>query len=431
MLRRLGLFRFKSFRDAILDFGSLTLLVGANASGKSNLRDALRFLHGVGLGYPLAEILGEKYGPGGILQWRGIRGGAREVAFGGASDFWLMCTVQPPQAKSRPYAHLEYGLQVDLSDKGIGPRVTREALYTRQDYLWDSDPEDDPPPQQDEHQIRIRHRRGGNPQEPGRISDFSATRPVLSQFPDRNDEPLNVRRACTSVLEIFQDIRFLDLDPNAIRQPSQPGQVILGDRGENLSSVLHGICQDPVLKNQLLGWLRSLTPMDVVDFAFQTDLSGRILVQLVEANGQKVSALSASDGTLRFLALVAALLSPDTGRIFFFEEFDNGIHPTRLHLLLQLVQQVCKEQQIQVIGTTHNPALLGFLEAEALTNALLVYRTETAADSRIRRISDLPDIRRVLKTEDLGSLHAAGWLEDAACFSEPDAGESETGGGPE
>jgi len=101
-----------------------------------------------------------------------------------------------------------------------------------------------------------------------------------------------------------------------------------------------------------------------------------------------------------------------------------------LHLLLQLVQQVCKEQGIQVIGTTHNPVLLGFLEAEALASALLVYRTETAADSRIRRISELPDIKRVLKTEDLGSLHATGWLEDAAFFSEPDPAEPETTGDP-
>jgi len=169
----------------------------------------------------------------------------------------------------------------DLSNKNVGPRVIREILHTRQDYLWDSHAQDDPPPQKGEHHIQVRHRRGGNYRKHGRISDFSANRPVLSQFPHQDDEPLNVRRACTSVLEIFQDIRFLDLDPDAIRQPSQPGQVILGDRGENLSSVLHDICQDPSLKDTLLGWLRSLTPIDVVDFAFQTDLSGRILVALV------------------------------------------------------------------------------------------------------------------------------------------------------
>ncbi|MCB2264233.1 MAG: AAA family ATPase [Candidatus Thiosymbion ectosymbiont of Robbea hypermnestra] len=57
MLGRLKLLGFKSFRDATIHFGPLTLIVGANASGKSNLRDALRFLHGVGLGYPLADSI--------------------------------------------------------------------------------------------------------------------------------------------------------------------------------------------------------------------------------------------------------------------------------------------------------------------------------------------------------------------------------------
>jgi len=79
MLTSIELDGFKSFATATLDFGPLTLIVGANASGKSNVRDAMRLLHGVGLGYSLPEILGGKYGPGG-LQWRGVRGGQGEVA---------------------------------------------------------------------------------------------------------------------------------------------------------------------------------------------------------------------------------------------------------------------------------------------------------------------------------------------------------------
>jgi len=47
MLKKLRLKNFKNFKDAQLILGDLTLLVGANASGKSNLRDALRFLHGI------------------------------------------------------------------------------------------------------------------------------------------------------------------------------------------------------------------------------------------------------------------------------------------------------------------------------------------------------------------------------------------------
>ena len=221
-------------------------------------------------------------------------------------------------------------------------------------------------------------------------------------------------------LEVLGGMRFLDLDPEAMRVASPPGVVILGDRGENLSSVLQAICDDESRKQSLLAWVRSLTPMDATDLEFRTDLSGKVLVYLVEATGTRVSAVSASDGTLRFLALVAALLSPDSGRLYFFEEFDNGIHPTRLHLLLELVQEACRKQDVQVIGTTHNPALLAFLDKEARSHAVLAYRNERAADSRLRRILELPGIERILDTQDLGRLHASGWLEDAAIFSEPD-----------
>jgi AAA15 family ATPase/GTPase len=75
MLKKLHLKNFKGFKDAELNLGNFSLLVGTNASGKSNIRDAFRFLHGIGRGYSLADIFGEKYVEGGVLQWRGIRGG--------------------------------------------------------------------------------------------------------------------------------------------------------------------------------------------------------------------------------------------------------------------------------------------------------------------------------------------------------------------
>ena len=86
-----------------------------------------------------------------------------------------------------------------------------------------------------------------------------------------------------------------------MRIPSQPGQTILGDQGENLSSVLAAICADASRKEVLLEWVRKLTPMDVDDLLFDQDAAGRILLRLKEKNGRNISALSASDGTLRFL----------------------------------------------------------------------------------------------------------------------------------
>ncbi|MGH9763653.1 MAG: hypothetical protein ACREDR_25450 [Blastocatellia bacterium] len=72
-------------------------------------------------------------------------------------------------------------------------------------------------------------------------------------------------------------MRFLDLDPNSLRLPSIPGQTVLGDKGENLSSVLQAICEDASSKESLIEWTRELTPLDVVDLNFPTvSLDGKI-----------------------------------------------------------------------------------------------------------------------------------------------------------
>ena len=60
MFTSLRLVNFKNFADETLKLGPFTVIVGANASGKSNIRDAFRFLHGIGRGYTLAEIIGGK-----------------------------------------------------------------------------------------------------------------------------------------------------------------------------------------------------------------------------------------------------------------------------------------------------------------------------------------------------------------------------------
>jgi predicted ATPase len=344
VIRSLRLRDFKSFRDVEVPLGPFTLVVGTNASGKSNLRDALRFLHGVGLGFTIAEIFGEKYGPGGILQWRGIRGGLPEAARQGAMGF---------------------GVTVCLElDEG---RVEARSIDVEPGGGWLHTGDDD-------------------------------------------------------MKSMLSSLRFLDLDPDAMRIPSNPGQTVLGDRGENLSSVLQAICKDPTRKTSLLEWVRALTPLDAADLTFESDFSGRILVHLVEAGGAKLSAASVSDGTLRFLAMVAALLSEDTGRIYVFEELDNGIHPTRLHLLLELIDRACAEEGVQVIATSHNPAMLAFLSERARADALLVYRGEDHT-SQVRRVMDLPNIAEILRTQDLSRLMLSGWLEDAAAFSQPEPSE--------
>src|SRR5258708_10283245 len=125
-ISRLVLRDFKGFHRAELDMSGFTVVVGTNASGKSNLRDAFRFIHGIGRGYTLAEIIGEKWIEGGVLQWRGIRGGTREATFEGAGSFSLEVTVAIPVNGERRTA--TYSIAVDVPTDGKAVRVLRERL---------------------------------------------------------------------------------------------------------------------------------------------------------------------------------------------------------------------------------------------------------------------------------------------------------------
>lgn len=123
MLTQLRLERFKNFKDARLSLGPLTILVGTNASGKSNVRDALRFMHGIGRGYRLAEIIGEKWGEGGVLQWQGIRGGTQEATYYRSRTFALSASFDFAE---RPW--VTYTIEVRPDAGALGSRVERESL---------------------------------------------------------------------------------------------------------------------------------------------------------------------------------------------------------------------------------------------------------------------------------------------------------------
>ena len=75
MITSLRLVNFKNFADETLHLGPFTLIVGANASGKSNIRDAFRFLHGIGRGY----YTWRRFSVGSTARWQPIRGAPNEI----------------------------------------------------------------------------------------------------------------------------------------------------------------------------------------------------------------------------------------------------------------------------------------------------------------------------------------------------------------
>ena len=421
MLTHLRLERFKSFENAELALGPFTVLLGTNASGKSNLRDALRFLHGVSRGYTLADIIGEKWGEGGVLQWRGLRGGSLEATYLGAATFALTADFESANGVSllQP-ATGTYTIEVEPGRNGK-PRVVRESLYVGDAMLFDSHPPRNVPQQSDSQHLIVRIAPGGLYRK-GQVETFIASQPVLSQLSERvaqrkDERAGDVRQWIKAALASFASMRFLDFSLEAMRLLSLPGQITLGDRGENLSSVLQAIYEDEGRRQALIGWLQARTPRDVVDLASPAHQTCRVLVILVDENQRKTSAYSASDGTLRFLTVLAALLGPEPAQLYFFEELENGLHPARLHLLVDLIEQRVARPDLQVLATTHSPQLLRLLRPENRQAAALVFRLTGHADARICRIGDLPaDARQVIEQKDIGQLLAGGWFENVMSY---------------
>jgi predicted ATPase len=405
--------------DRTISFGPLSLIIGTNASGKSNIRDGLRFVHGISRGYTLGEVIGEKYVEGGALQWRGIRGGVRETVTrnGDPSNTKFTISVRTRLAEDDGGGGAVYTITVDVGDRTRPPAVAHESLKLRRKKTSFETKR-----LVGVGQVEVYVRRPTARRAPGPALTLRSDRPALTQLPEHGDCFEGVRRDCNAFIRTISSIRFLDLDPNSLRRPSIPGQTVLGDKGENLSSVLQAVCRDIAAKESLVDWTRELTPLDVIDMRFpEVSQDGKIQLQLIEQGGRETSAESASDGTLRFLAFAGAVLGTDPARCYFFEEIENGIHPNRAHLLINLLQTATRVRNIQVIGTTHSPALLSFLDEAALGDASLVYRVGPV--SRVRRFDDIPALRLLPPGTPAGELLSSGWFEDIAAFTESGTNE--------
>ena len=387
MITSIRLKNFKNFADETLRVGPFTILVGANASGKSNIRDAFRFLGGIGRGYTLTEIFGGKDMAG----WKPIRGAMNEIIRFGQEAFSIEVGLELNETE------FHYSVTVGHGPFG-GFRVTQEDLSAESTPIYTA--------RQDSGGLQVEVK--------GNKVFHRSSKPILARdLPSHPPDSVAVR-------SILSNLRFLELSPEQMREPVFSGATVLGDSGENLPVVLREIYADPKRKEILISWIAELTPMDVTDFEFPVDPSGRVHLTLCEASGRKVSAYSASDGTLRFLAMLTVLLGENPAGLYFFEEIDTGIHPARQWLLLELIEKQAAKNNIQVITTTHSPDLLTFVNDSTFEHLSVVCRLEDAQDAIIRPVAELPNAKKLRKSQGLGKLLTGAWMEDMLAFTEDD-----------
>jgi len=123
---------------------------------------------------------------------------------------------------------------------------------------------------------------------------------------------------------------------------------------------------------------------------------------------QQVPARLMSDGTLRFLAIAAAMLDKppadkpgQAARVLVVEELENGLHPSQAALLLDRLKRTARERHIRTVATTHSPAILDALDGR--DHPWVIVSTRDADGwTRATQLTEFPDYFEVVGRTSLG-----------------------------
>lgn len=394
---------FKSYQEAEFPLAPLTLLIGTNASGKSNALEGIRFLSWLSQGRRLDDALR-------AVQEEDvtIRGTLETLGYHGAQSFSLGCSL----TSTKPWEHFEVTLQVEgeemyIVDESIHGDHSKVPLY-----------EIVRSPDEYGYEVQVAYNNFARGGVKPRIA-CSNQRAIITQLdtPSRLKKG-EAREKIPAITEKFRQalsqILFLDPDPRRMREYSYANETALIGDGRNLSGVLYNLCQDPDRKKEILDFIKALPEQDFQDISFIETPRSEVMVELTESFGGRKETWDApilSDGTLRVLAVGAAVLSAPEGSLIAIEEIDNGVHPSRAGMLLHSIQRIAEKRNLRVVLTSHNPALLDSLPDSSIPHVVCCYRDPDEGDSQLIRLEDLRKYPDLVARGPLGRLMTRGIIE--------------------
>ncbi len=401
MLSRLRFKKFKSFAETTMFVEPITIMIGANASGKSNAIDGLQILSGLATNRDLIDILDGIRG-----QETGIRGGSRGAPRYDSASFELGCTLDCE----------EYSLDYDIKI-GVKPRVwlLSESLYKKVPgakqkkqlvYRTSS-------PDEKSGDIQVMYhtnQRGRNPQV-SFLRNYSILSQIPGRFPADSDAALEVRKIFDLVTSVLRGILILNPVPHLMRDYVHRSRSKIVPTAENLSAVIADLLKNHNNKQLLLEYLQDFPEQQIVDVMVLDTPTGDVMLSFIEQFGRytkPVDNRGMSDGTLRYLSILAALVGEKPGTTVVVEEVDNGLHPSRAKKLISALRELGRKRGIDVIVTTHNPALLNALEAEDVPGVVVCYRDVDEGDSRFISWMDLPNYPELMARGRIGDIVTQG-----------------------
>jgi predicted ATPase len=399
MIQSITIKNFKSFREATLPLAPLTLLIGANASGKSNAIEGIQLLSWLASGRRLGDLLVAIR-----EQEVSLRGTLNAFTLEG-NEVTLGCAVRG----------LLFSITLQVDETSL--RIVAERLERPGEDIPLYEVANPASAYGNELQVAYNNFKRGGRKPRITCTDQQAVftqiaTPARFAAAHKRSQAL-IPRAVNALRQHLESILFLDPHPRRMRGYSFIYEKKLQGDGASLSAVLYHLHQEGRAE-EILTFIRSLPEQDIREISFQKTQRDEVMVELHETFGDHVVAREAallSDGTLRVLAVAAALLSVPEGSMVVIEEIDNGVHPSRAELLLRNVQRVAQERRLRVLLTTHNPALLDAIPTEAIPDTVACYRDPQEGDSRLVRLEDLQSYPELVAQGPVGRLVTKGILD--------------------
>jgi predicted ATPase len=340
---------FKNFADAEIDLSKpMTLLIGRNGSGKSNVIEGVELLAELLKGREIQEI--SDIGRGGRFEIRGSLNGCFRQGYE-SFELGFKDKVQLNEKEEDIY----YNSQINLK-----PSIHIENPY-----------------------VRV----------------------LFSQA--------SVIGAAVHLFARYDKVSAFDIYPHLMRRADSVGLSQLNRNGVNISSVLYYLKQNkPDILEKILERIRQLPEEAFESFEFiTTSDNSDVLFALKYPNGEIISAKLLSDGTLRALAILTALETVPEGSRIIIEEIDNGVHASRVHVLIDAIWEASNRRHLNTLITTHNPATLDSLNDEQLECVVVCHYDKQSQSAKLTPFFELPRVDVLLQKGKLGGLVTRNVIE--------------------
>jgi predicted ATPase len=371
MIRTVRVENYKSILNLALDLGRLTVLIGANGSGKSNILEAIA----------LAAAAAQNKLDNEFLISRGIR--VTETRF------MRSAFGKPPP----PREAIQISFQKDNE-----PAI--EKIFTSSESIKIS--------VEGDNQVVFdcevfADEAASYPKwvqlPPVRVGELAAGLKTTDLAPETQITPEILKRVLTQIVERLRTRPagtlpgFLVYAPenSALRTFQAEGQILpLGIRGEGLFAHLKGLNSE-AHRDRLERIREKLTLIDWFEtFVIPDNLSpGERIIRIRDRyllDGALFDQRSANEGFLFLLFYITLFISPETPAFFSIDNIDTSLNPKLCIALLQQIATLAKEYDKQVILTTHNPAVLDGLDLHDEEQRLLVVDRNKAGHTRVRRV---------------------------------------------